>query len=158
MIVFPRVRGRSLLGADLGLPEDLPGDRTLVVVAFRQWHQAIVDRWIARAVADGIPPTPRGAPARLPRAVIEVPVLSMRWRPVRRAIDGGMIAGIRDPDVLARTITVYTSVGGFQASLEIPDSDQVHVFVVRPDGTVLARASGEPTDGWKAIGEAMGAT
>jgi hypothetical protein len=37
---------------------------------------------------------------------VEVPVLSTGWRPARRLIDGGMTAGIGDPDVLARTITV----------------------------------------------------
>jgi hypothetical protein len=39
---------------------------------------------------------------------------------VRRFIDGGMTAAISDPDVLARTITVYTDVAAFQRSLAIP--------------------------------------
>jgi len=42
-------------------------------------------------------------------AVVEVPFLSSRWTPLRRAIDGGMARGIADPDVLARTITAYGS-------------------------------------------------
>jgi hypothetical protein len=148
---FPAVDGRSLLGADLHLPGELPADRTLVVVAFRQWHQARVDGWIARAVAAGLPATIRGAAGRLPRAVVELPVLSWRWRPVRRFIDGGMTAGIGDPDVLARTITLYTDVATFQRALGIPSSDDVHAIVVRPDGEVLARATGEPDAGWEAI-------
>ena len=67
---FPTVSARTLLGVELALPHGFPAERTLAVVAFRQWHQARVDRWIARAVADGVPPTPRGLTGVLPSAVM----------------------------------------------------------------------------------------
>lgn len=57
-----------------------------------------------------------------------------------------MTAGIRDPDVLARTITVYTDVTAFQRNLAIPSSDDVHALVVDRDGAVLARGFGDPDD------------
>ena len=136
----------------VALPGDFPAERTMAVVAFQRWHQARVDRWIARAVAAGVPPTTRGATGPIPVAVVEVQVLSMQWRPVRRFIDGGMTAGIGDPDVLARTITVYTDVTTFQRSLAIPNSDDVHALVVSRDGAILARAHGDPDDvSWEAI-------
>jgi len=141
---FPIVSARSLLGVELALPHGFPAERTLAVVAFRQWHQARVDRWIARAVADGVPPTPRGLTGVLPAAVVELPVLATKWRPVRRFIDGGMTAGIGDPDVLARTITIYTDVGRFQRSLAIQGGEEVHALVVTRDGTILARGAGDP--------------
>lgn len=153
---FPVVEGRSLIGAPFRLPGDLPAERTLVVVAFQQWHQARVDRWIERAVAAGLPATIRGAVGRLPRAVVEVPALSSRLRPVRRFIDGGMTAGIGDPDILARTITLYTDLTAFQRALGIPSSEEVHAFVVAPDGSVLAAAAGEPEAGWDGIARALG--
>lgn len=143
---FPAVTGRSLLGVELALPHDFPAVRTLAVVAFRQWHQARVDRWITRAVADGVPPTPRGLTGVLLAAVVELPVLAIGWRPVRRFIDGGMTAGIGDPDVLARTITIYTDVGAFQRSLAIRGGEEVHALVVTRDGTILARGTGDPQD------------
>ena len=143
---FPTVTGRSLLGVELALPHDFPADRTLAVVAFRQWHQTRVDRWIARAVADGVPPTPRGVTGELPAAVVELPVLATAWRPIRRFIDGGMTAGIGDPDVLARTITIYTDVGSFQRSLAIQGGEEVHALVVTRDGAILARGAGDPQD------------
>lgn len=153
---FPAVGGRTLLGMEVALPGELPADRTLVVVAFKQWHQAVVDRWIARAVAAGVPPTTLGATAPIPVAVVEVPVLSTQWRPVRRFIDGGMTAGIGDPDVLARTITVYTNVAAFQRSLAILDSDDVHALVVTRDGAILARGHGDPDDAsWDAIASVL---
>lgn len=149
---FPAVRGRSLLGVEMALPGEFPADRTLAVVAFRRWHQTLVDRWIARAVAAGIPPTIRGAIGPMAVAVVEVPVLATGWRPARRFVDGGMTAGIGDPDVLARTITVYTSVGAFQRSLAIPGSDDVHALVVTRAGRILARGRGGPSDAsWDAI-------
>ena len=154
---FPTVTGRSLLGVAMALPGDLPADLTLAVVAFRRWHQDRVDRWIARAVAAGIPPTIRGIAAPMRVAVVEVPVLSTGWRPARRFIDGGMTAGIGDPDVLARTITVYTNVAAFQRALAIPDGEDVHALVVTRDGTILARGRGDPTDeAWAAIAGALG--
>ena len=144
--------GRTLLGVEVALPRDFPAERTLAVVAFQRWHQARVDQWIARAVAAGVPPTTRGATGPTPVAVLELPVLATRWRPVRRFIDGGMTAGIGDPDVLARTITVYTDVAAFQRFLAIPSSNDLHALVVDRDGTILARGCGDPDDeSWAAI-------
>ena len=153
---FPVVDGRTLLGASMALPANFPADRTLAVIAFQQRQQSCVDRWIDRAVAAGVPPTTRGAKGPIPAAVVELPVLSARWRPVRRFIDGGMTRGIGDPDVLARTITVYTDVAVFQRSLAIPSSSEVQAVVVDRDGTILARGCGDPEDmSWAAVAAAI---
>jgi hypothetical protein len=149
---FPTVGARSLLGVAMTLPGDFPAEVTIAVVAFQRWQQDRVDRWITRAVAAGIPPTTQDAAGPMRVAVVEVPVLSTAWRPARRFIDGGMTAGIGDPAILARTITVYTNVAIFQRSLAIAGSDDVHVLVVRRDGTILARGHGDPDDEqWDAI-------
>lgn len=149
---FPEVAGRTLLGVEVLLPAAFPADRTLAVVAFQRRQQGQVDRWIDRAVAAGVPATPRGQSQPMPVAVVEVPALSTRWRPARRFIDGGMTAGIGDPDVLARTITVYTDVRAFRRALAIPSSAEVWALVVSRDGAVLARGHGEPDDAaWDAL-------
>ena len=153
---FPSVTGRTLLALPMELPAELPAERTLVVVAFQRWQQPGVDRWIERAVAAGVPRTTRGESGPRPVAVVEVPVLSTRWRPARRFIDGGMTSGIGDPDVLARTVTVYTDVSAFQRSLAIPNSEEVHALVVTREGVVLARGSGDPNDAsWVAVSAAL---
>jgi hypothetical protein len=153
---FPAVRGRSLAGVEMELPGGFPAELTLAVVAFRRWHQDRVDRWIARAVGAGIPRTTRGATGLMPVAVVEVPVLATAWRPARRFIDGGMTAGIGDPDVLARTITVYTNVAVFQRALAIPDGEDVHALVVRRDGTILARGRGDPDEAsWEIVASVL---
>ncbi len=153
---FPRVDGRSLSGADMVLPEDLPAARTLALLAFQQRHQACVDRWIARAEAAGVPGSPVDMARGDETCVLEIPVLSTRWKVGRGFIDGGMAANIRIPRVLARTITVYTNVSAFQKVLGVPDSDEVQACVVTPAGEVLARVPGEPTDaGWDIVAEAL---
>lgn len=153
---FPDVMGRSLAGNDVRLPSELPAPRTLTLIAFQQRHQGCVDRWIARAEASGVP----GSPVELGPAdetcVVEIPVLSTRWKLGRGFIDGGMASSIRVPRVLARTITVYTNVSAFQAVLGIADSADVQACVVTPEGEVLARVPGEPTDtAWQIVAEAL---
>ena len=48
-----RLRTRALDGTRRDLPQDLPAERTLVLLAYRQRHQRDVDAWIALAVANG---------------------------------------------------------------------------------------------------------
>jgi hypothetical protein len=88
--------------------------------------------------------------------VIEIPVISTRWKLGRGFIDGGMASTIKIPRVLARTITVYTNVSAFQTLLGIPGSEDVQACVVTPQGEVLARVPGEPTDAaWDVIAHAL---
>ena len=153
---FPRVEGRSLSGAELELPTELPAPRTLALIAFQQRHQACVDRWITRAEANGVPGSPVDMAPGDETCVVEIPVLSTRWKLGRGFIDGGMASNIRIPRVLARTITVYTNVTAFQKLLGIPGSEDVQACVVTPSGEVLARVPGEPTDAaWAVISEAL---
>ena len=155
---FPDVMGRSLAGADVALPHDLPASRTLVLLAFQQRHQGCVDRWIARAEAAGVPGSPVDMAPGDETCVVEIPVISPRWKLGRGFIDGGMASSIKVPRVLARTLTVYTNVSAFQKVIGIPGSEEVQACVVTPSGEVLARVPGEPTDaGWGVIAEALGA-
>ena len=148
--------GRSLSGADVALPEELPAPRTLALLAFQQRHQGCVDRWIARAEAVGVPGSPVDMAPGDETCVVEIPILSTRWKVGRGFIDGGMASSIRIPRVLARTITVYTNVSAFQKVLGIPGSEEVQACVVTPAGEVLARVPGEPTDAaWSVIAEAL---
>jgi len=153
---FPEVAGRTLLGVELTLPSGFPAERTLAVVAFQRWHQTRVDLWIDRAVAAGVPATHRGQDQLIPVAVVEVPALATQWRPVRRFIDGGMTSSIGDPDVLARTVTVYTDVNAFRRALAIPSNEDVWAFVVTRDGSILAHGHGDPDDlTWDTVATAL---
>ena len=86
---------------------------------------------------------------------LEIPVLSGRFKIARRFIDGGMAASIRDPRVLARTITIYGSVDAVCDPLGITSRENVSVRMVRRDGTVLWGCTGAVTD--ELLGEAIAA-
>ena len=143
--VFPDVGGRDLLGNDYQLPEQFPANVAIAVIAFKRWHQSQVDDWISRLVQEGIPDSPYGQ-ADLDRVILEIPVLSGRYQVARRFIDGGMAASIRDPHVLARTITLYGSVDGICGPLGITSREDVSVRVVTPDGKVVWGTTGAVTD------------
>jgi hypothetical protein len=138
--------GRALDGTEYRLPAGLPAERTLAVLAFRQRQQADVDRWIDLAVSLGVPGTPLGVREPRATAVVEVPVLGRRYLPARRFIDGGMAASIRDPAVLARTITVYTDPVAYRHSCGITTADQVTAMLVDREGKASFEALGPPTD------------
>ncbi len=145
------VRGRALDGSPCRLPDELPGERTLVVIAFRQRHQSDVDRWIELAVELGVPASPFGRTLPMRTAVIEVPLLGRRWLPARRFIDGGMATGIADPVVLARTITAYTDPVAFRRACGLQGGGRrIEVLLARRDGSVDWSAQGAPDAGSRA--------
>ena len=145
MQLFPEVEAKSLLGEDHSLPADLPAKRTIVIAAFLQPQQELVDRWIDALVQQGIPPTPLGLASNSGAALIELPVLPKRYRMIRGWIDGGMKRGIKLEPILARTWTAYTDVEKFREALNIP-TPRVEVMVVSRIGEVIDRASGEPSE------------
>lgn len=141
---FPPLQVRSLAGQQFQLPQDLPAARTAVIVAFYQRHQADVDAWITPLVEAGVSATPRGLPQGAERAVVEIPMLKRRWAPARGFIDGGMASGIGDPDINARTWTVYTDVDQFLGLIGVTGDSSIVVLVVERDGTITEMQRGRP--------------
>lgn len=138
------VQGRALDGTVVELPSELPAAHTVVVLAFRQRHQGDVDRWIELAVVLGVPPSPLGVDGPMDTAVIEVPVLGRRYLGARRFIDGGMAASIRDPAVLARTVTVYTDPAAFRRRCRVPTAEEVTALLVDRAGAASWHRTGPP--------------
>jgi hypothetical protein len=145
MDLFPEIEARTLTGEDRMLPADLPAKQTVVIAAFLQPQQELVDRWIDSLVEQGIPATPLGLEPSSDAALIELPVLPKRYRMIRGWIDGGMKRGIKLEPILARTWTAYTDVEKFREALNIP-TPRVEVMVVTRLGEVIDRASGEPSE------------
>jgi hypothetical protein len=143
--VFPEVAGRDLLGREYRMPGEFPATVSITIIAFKQWHQGQVDAWISRLAAEGIPQTPHGK-GDLDRVILELPVISGRYQVARRFIDGGMAASIRDPEILARTITVYGSVDRLCGPLGITSREDVSVRIVRRDGSVVWGTTGQVSE------------
>ena len=118
---FPSVTGRNLNKKTVTVPDDYNNKPLLVIAAFEQWQQRVVDEVIAAFDANGLGER---------HTIIEVPVIqrSTRFRQIR--LDTIMRAVIRDRDVRQRTVTVYLDKKAFRDSLDIPNDSAVHWFLI----------------------------
>jgi hypothetical protein len=134
---FPALQVRDLEGVDYVIPDELPGGPHVIILAFQQWHQLIVNRWTKplEAIAERHPGT----------EVWEVPSMSRGYRLFRGGIDGGMRAGIPDTNVRRHTLTAYTDLKALAKALDLDTLETVQVFVVDCDGTVRWHGTGEPS-------------
>jgi len=131
---FPSLRARNLEGLDVDLPAAFSGDRNIVVVAFLRNHQTLVDSWV--------PWFEQQAASDSGLRFYELPTLGRIWAPVRRFIDGGMAAAIREPVILQRTFTIYGDLDRVTEPLAIYDRSTIAVFCVDRLGQVLWRGAG----------------
>ena len=94
---FPTIVAHDLEGRRYEVPGDLPVGPRIIVIAFQRWHTGLIEGWqpeLDRVVHDN-PGT----------SWWEVPALSRIYTPARPYIDGGMRAGIPDPDARRQTLT-----------------------------------------------------
>ena len=70
---FPALATRDLDGAEVALPDDLPGPYDLVILAFRRGQRPDVDAWRAAIEAEW----------REGLGFGEVPVIGRAWSPLR---------------------------------------------------------------------------
>ena len=132
--VFPPLPARNLNGRKLALPADFAGVRNVVLIAFRRWHQQLVDSW---------------GPALDPLLAIypdlrtyELPMLASSYSLVRPFIDGGMASAIRDQAVRERTLTIYTNIAQGMAALQIGNPETITILLVDRSGTISWRSEG----------------
>lgn len=131
---FPIVTGSNLERRRLTLPGDFEGHLNLVVLAFWQRHQALVNTWM---------PLAGDLEKRYPGfAFYELPVIHKRSRISQWFIDSGMRAGIPDRRVREHTITLYVDKPPFLGDLGITDDGTIQAMVVDRTGRILWRASG----------------
>ncbi len=131
---FPRLMARDLTGRDVSLPAGLPGELTVVVVAFRRGQQKLVDSWL--------PWLDQMASADARLRYVELPTIGQQWALGRSVIDGGMAASIGDEVARRRILTVYTDVRRVTAALNIADCGTIWLYLVDREGRVRWRGSG----------------
>ena len=134
---FPNVSGVDLMRHRVVLPEDLGGDLNLLLVAFQQWHQELVNTWIP--FAEELERTRDGV------RYYELPTIQSLNVLSRTFINEGMRAGIRDQDTRARTITLYLDKTAFRSALEMDNEDTIYALLLDGSGQVLWKAQGEFT-------------
>jgi hypothetical protein len=132
--LFPPMNGRDLEGKEVVIPRDFTGAPNLLLVAFKRWHQILVDSW-GNLLSD----LQEAHPAL---EVWEVPTLSSGYKPFRSFIDGGMRAGIPNPRTRRHTLTVYTSLRDVGRELALPDFETIHLYLLNADGSIAWTGSG----------------
>lgn len=133
--LFPQVAADNLLGQSADFPRDLPGDPTLVLVAFERGDQSDIDAWIeALDLKDT---------ARIPW--IEMPVVGGSTRVIKPLLDGWMRDGIPSAEAQARVFTLYSSRKRFKRALSVPKTPGILAVVARRDGSVVSLFEGPPT-------------
>lgn len=132
---FPTETIADLNGRSLKFPAELPGEKTIVLVAFVQQQQRDIDAWV-----DALKLKEKGAPAW-----IELPTVADMGPGFRKFLDGAMQSGIKKTEDRARVFTLYTDVAGFCRKMSMPSTRTVYALVVDRKGNVLAKVAGRPT-------------
>jgi uncharacterized protein (DUF924 family) len=108
-----------------------------VIVPFQQYHQNTVNTWLP-AMQEIEAAFPRFIFYEMP-TIYEMPALS------RTFINEGMRAGIPNQTSRERTITLYLNKAEFKSALEIPNEEDIFLFLVKRDGEILWRMTGAHT-------------
>ena len=130
--------GSNLNKEEKVIPRDLDGELNVVIVAYQQWHQRLVNSWV---------PLLQEFEAKHPDfEYYELPTIRRMNFVYRRFIDGGMRAGIPSTETRCRTITLYIDKKPFNDKLGISSEDDIHIFLIRRDGEILWRGEGPVTE------------
>jgi hypothetical protein len=132
---FPQVSGANLEKRAFDLPRDFEGRLNLVFVAFKREQQPLVDTWLE--------PAREMAAANRELRYYELPTIYKANRMVQWWIDNGMRRGIPDKTARETTITLYLDKQAFRSKLDIPNEDDIYIFLVDNDGLILWRSNGE---------------
>ncbi|MEM6649073.1 MAG: hypothetical protein AAF603_02365 [Pseudomonadota bacterium] len=130
--VFPTLTAKDLNKREVTLPQGLPGDPSVVMLAFYRKQQDDLNTWIngMNLKAEDAPPW------------VELPVVGWHNRLFSRYIDNGMRSGITATEDRARTITIYRGRSWLLEPLGLSETDRVYVLVVRQNGEVLLTLEG----------------
>lgn len=135
---FPVLQAESLQGRRVRLPDQLKGERNLLLVAYEREQQADLDTWLAALDTVSLEP-----PAF---AYYELPTIGNSYKFMRAVIDGGMKQGIPDRAQRDRTITLYLDVDWFRAQIGTDSTDAVAALLVDRAGNITARWYGPYTE------------
>ncbi len=125
---FPQLVGTNLKMQSVTVPADLVGDLRLVVVAYDTDQQPVVDKWL-RPLED--------LNTRYPQLTgYYLPLLPRSAADAAIAILGGMTLAAKDDRDRERTVVVFTDVPEFNALVDVPNTDEVHLFLLDTAGKI----------------------
>ena len=131
---LPSLNAKRLNQQPIALPQELPGQRTLTLVAFQRGHRSQIESWIT-----GMQLRENTSIAWLKMPVLEDPGTES----ARSEIESGMRARHSTEADHARLVPVFTDRDAFMRAAGLSGSKHAWVLVIDRDGQVLARAEGE---------------
>jgi hypothetical protein len=131
---FPTVTARNLLRHQVTLPDDFEGEWNVLLIAFQQRQQSLIDTWLP--FVQQLEQTGQGV------VFYELPVIQRLNMLARTFINEGMRAGIPDRLARERTITLYIDKAVFRQTLGLPHEEDIYVLLVDRQGRVLWRSQG----------------
>ena len=134
-LTFPQIKAEDLNGKAVELPKDLPGNPTVILVAFVRKQQEEIDQWVEALDLN--------KEASLTEW-IELPYVGSRALPFKIVIDKGMRSGITSTEDRARTITVYEDHKILVDALKLKGLDRIYVIVAEPGGKIRVVVEGPP--------------
>lgn len=133
---MPSIKAENLNERVITLPADLPGEKTLVLMAFLREQQPDVNTWI-----DGM----KLVDSKL--AWVEVPVVGAGGRIWQGLVNAGMRSGIREQAMRERGITLFTDRLTLLRDMNLPGEGKVVLaLVMNRSGEVLAQVQGRHSD------------
>jgi hypothetical protein len=134
MSIFPQLIAENLNREKIEITAQLRGRLNVLIVAFQQWHQNLVDTWVPLLVE---------LTEKNPELdFYELPTIRKMNFIYRGFLDGGMRAGIRSKETRGRTITLYIDKTPFKQALAIDNEDNIHIFLVDKHGEIFWRSEG----------------
>ncbi len=133
---FPAVRGESLAGRKVALPDDARGRVTVVIAAFQRQAQGRIDTW-ARPLLERY--GDEGAVR-----YYELPMISGWYSWMSGFIDGGMRRGVPKP-LHDNVVTYYGPLDAYFQAFDVTDKGDCYLFVLDTAGIVRHAARG-PAD------------
>ena len=132
---LPNLTVEDLNGRTLDLPSDLPGNPTIVVIAFKQNQQPVINSWAKRLDHQ----------AQTGPAWVELPTVGQGAALIKSVIGNGMRSGITLTAMRARTPTIYSNRRAFNTAMGISDMSQIYVALAEQNVTVRTVISGDVT-------------
>ncbi|MFW9963372.1 MAG: hypothetical protein ACFFCX_07405 [Candidatus Sifarchaeia archaeon] len=138
MRVFPQLKAENLNREMMEIPSLLRGEINLVLVAFQQWQQSVVNSWIPylESLCDNLADFD----------YYELPTIQRMNAIYRRFIDGGMRAGIQSRETRERTITLYIDKEPFKDALDIVTEETIYLYLIDKEGNILWESNGQLTE------------
>ena len=124
--VFPSIKGEALAGKNWKIPEDLMGEKSLLLIGYKQKSQFDIDRWLI------------GIDTKAYKVnVFELPVVSgLIPYLISKKIDDGMRSGIPE-ELWTAVVTVYEEADKIIQFIGNEDGLNARVFLLDEEGRVV---------------------